>query len=400
MKTLISIGIAFSLVVAPLMELFSQERFVDPPSKYITSFPFRLLTGGVILIKAKVNEYADSLNFVLDTGSGGISLDSITVKEFNIPVVESDKTIKGIGGIRKVSFLYNASLKLPGLQVNDLNFHVNDYSLLTSVYGIKIDGIIGYSFLIRYVVNINYDSLKIKIFSRGEHLYPKGGQILNPMFTALPMQYITFVDNGKFAQRFYLDTGAGLNFLLSERYVRDSSVLRKKRKPPFTTQAEGVGGKTTMQVTTIREIRVGPYRFRRVPIFVFKDEYNVTNYPHLGGLLGNDLMRRFNVTLNYAEQEVHIIPNSHYRDDFDYAYHGLSMYYIDGKIIIDDVVPGSPADKAGFKKDDLVIAVNNDVSGNIQAYKTLLQEIGVKINFVILREGKAIALSMKPISIL
>jgi hypothetical protein len=48
----------------------------------------------------------------------------------------------------------------------------------------------------------------------------------------------------------------------------------------------------------------------------------------------------------------------------------------------------------------LVIAVNNDVSGNIQAYKTQLQEIGVKINFVVLRDGKAIALSMKPISIL
>ena len=400
MKTFIYIGIVFSLALMPFKGMFAQEQFIEPPSKYITSFPFRLLTGGVILIKAKVNDYADSLNFVLDTGSGGISLDSITVKEFNIPVVESDKTIKGIGGIRKVSFLYNASLKLPGLQVNDLNFHVNDYNLLTSVYGIKIDGIIGYSFLIRYIVNINYDSLRINIYSRGEHTYPRGGQILNPMFTALPMQYITFVDNGKFAQRFYLDTGAGLNFLLSESYVRDSSVLRKKRKPPLTTQAEGVGGKTTMHVTTIREIRVGPYRFRKVPIFIFKDEYNVTNYPHLGGLLGNDLMRRFNVTLNYVEQEIHIIPNSHYRDDFDYAYHGLSMYYIDGKIMVDDVVPGSPAEKAGFQKDDLVIAVNNDVSGNIQAYKTQLQEIGVKINFVVLRDGKAIALSMKPISIL
>jgi hypothetical protein len=243
MKTFIYIGIVFSLALMPFKGMFAQEQFIEPPSKYITSFPFRLLTGGVILIKAKVNDYADSLNFVLDTGSGGISLDSITVKEFNIPVVESDKTIKGIGGIRKVSFLYNASLKLPGLQVNDLNFHVNDYNLLTSVYGIKIDGIIGYSFLIRYIVNINYDSLRINIYSRGEHTYPRGGQILNPMFTALPMQYITFVDNGKFAQRFYLDTGAGLNFLLSESYVRDSSVLRKKRKPPLTTQAEGVGGK-------------------------------------------------------------------------------------------------------------------------------------------------------------
>jgi hypothetical protein len=378
----------------------AQEQFVDPPSKFITSFPFKLLTGGVILLKAKVNNYPDSLNFVLDTGSGGISLDSSTVIEFKIPVVESDKTIKGIGGIRKVSFLYDAALNLPGLQVDKLNFHVNDYSLLTSVYGIKIDGIIGYSFFSKYIVNINYDSLLIKVFSIGEYKYPSGGHLLNPMFTALPIQTMRFTDNGKFYNRFYLDTGAGLNFLLSEQYVIDSNVLKKRRKQPLLTQAEGVGGRTNMRITTVNEVKLGPYRFRKVPTYLFKDENNITNYPYLGGLIGNDLLRRFNATFNYVKQEVHIIPNSHYRDDFDYAYHGLSLYYIDKQIVVDDVVPGSPADKAGFKKDDVILALNNDISNNIQVYKTMMQEIGVKMNFVILRESKALELSMKPISIL
>lgn len=378
----------------------AQEQFVDPPSKLISSFPFKLLTGGVILLKAKVNNYPDSLNFVLDTGSGGISLDSNTVAEFKIPVVESGKTIKGIGGIRKVSFLYNAVLKLPGLEVDRLNFHVNDYSLLTSVYGIKIDGIIGYSFFSKFIVNINYDSLLIKVFSIGEYKYPSGGHILNPMFTALPIQTMRFTDKKKFYNRFYLDTGAGLNFLLSEQYVVDSNVLKKRRKQPLLTQAEGVGGRTNMRITIVDEVKLGPYRFRKVPTYLFKDENNITNYPYLGGLIGNDLLRRFNATFNYVKQEVHIIPNSHYRDDFDYAYHGLSLYYIDNQIVVDDVIPGSPADKAGFIKDDVILALNNDISNNIQMYKIMMQEIGVKMNFVILRNGKALQLSMKPISIL
>lgn len=378
----------------------AQEQFVDPPSKLISSFPFKLLTGGVILLKAKVNNYPDSLNFVLDTGSGGISLDSNTVAEFKIPVVESGKTIKGIGGIRKVSFLYNAVLKLPGLEVDRLNFHVNDYSLLTSVYGIKIDGIIGYSFFSKFIVNINYDSLLIKVFSIGEYKYPSGGHILNPMFTALPIQTMRFTDKKKFYNRFYLDTGAGLNFLLSEQYVVDSNVLKKRKKEPLLTQAEGVGGRTNMRITIVDEVKLGPYRFRKVPTYLFKDENNITNYPYLGGLIGNDLLRRFNATFNYVKQEVHIIPNSHYRDDFDYAYHGLSLYYIDNQIVVDDVIPGSPADKAGFIKDDVILALNNDISNNIQVYKIMMQEIGVKMNFVILRNGKALQLSMKPISIL
>lgn len=388
------------LLCTLFQNLQAQEQFVDPPSRFITSFPFKLLTGGIILLKAKVNNFPDSLNFVLDTGSGGISLDSFTVEEFKIPVVESDKTIKGIGGIRRVSFLYDATLKLPGLQVEKLNFHVNDYSLLTSVYGIKIDGIIGYSFLSKFIVNINYDSLLIKVYSVGDYKYPSAGHILNPMFTALPIQTLRFTDNHKYYSRFYLDTGAGLNFLLSERYVADSNVLKRRRKKPLTTQAEGVGGRTSMRITTVKEVKLGPYRFRKVPTYLFKDENNITNYPYLGGLVGNDLLRRFNTTLNYVKQEIHIVPNSHYRDDFDYAYHGLSLYYIDKQIVVDDVVPGSPADIAGFKKDDVILALNNDISNNIQTYKTMMQEIGVKMNFVILREGKAFELSMKPISIL
>jgi len=378
----------------------AQELFVEPPSTYITSFTFRMLNGGVILVKAGVNDYADSLNFILDTGSGGISLDSATVEDLAIPITPSEKTIKGIGGIRKVSFLNNATLKLPGLTVNNLNFHVNDYGILTSVYGIKIDGIIGYSFFSRYIVNINYDFLQINVFSKGDYRYPSSGFILYPMFTALPMQSLQFTDSRKFVQRFYLDTGAGLNFLLSESYLNDSAVLKKRRKPPVVTQAEGVGGKMSMRLTTIKQLKVGPYRFRWVPTFLFKDEYNVTNYPFVGGLLGNDILRRFNITFDYAKQQVHIVPNLHFKDEFDYAYSGLSIYFIDEKIVVDDVVPASPAEKAGFKKEDIIVAINNNTSNNIQAYKTIMQTLGQKLKFLVIRDGMPMMLSMKPRSIL
>lgn len=379
-----------------------QEQFIEanPASQYITSIPFTMLTGGVVLIRAKLNDYPDSLNFILDTGSGGISLDSTTVDEFNIPITPSDKTIRGIAGIKNVSFFYNGTLTFPGLKVEQLNFHVNDYEILSSVYGIRIDGIIGYSFFSRYIVNINYDESRIHVYTIGNYTYPKEGHVLRPMFTALPVQHIYFTDSKRFFQRFYLDTGAGLSFLLSERYAKDSAVLRDRKKQPFVTQAEGLGGKMSMRLTTIKEVKIGPYRFRRVPTLLFSDTYNVTSYPHLGGLIGNDLLRRFNITFNYTRQEVHLLPNSHFRDMFDYAYTGLSIYYIDGKIIVDDVVAGSPADKAGLKKDDVVIAVNNNMSNNIQVYKEMMQSLNEKIYMVISRDGKLMQIKMRPVSIL
>lgn len=71
--------------------VYAQEQFIEPPAKKITSFKFQLLTGGIIIVKAKLNNYPDSLQFLLDTGSGGISLDSMTVEKYSIPVVPSDK---------------------------------------------------------------------------------------------------------------------------------------------------------------------------------------------------------------------------------------------------------------------------------------------------------------------
>lgn len=392
--------LAFITVLAsPGLYVVGQKVVPDEPAKLITQFGFHQFSGGVLIIQARVNEYPDTLNFILDTGSGGISLDSTTVEYLSIPTTPSDRTIRGIAGIRKVNFLYNASLHLPGLSVDRLNFHVNDYEILSSVYGVKIDGIIGYSFFSRYIVHFDYDRLMLSVYSQGDFKYPRGGYTLNPILTTIPVISSVFRDNRKLNSRFYFDSGAGLCFLLSDGFTKDSMVLKPKKKP-FLTQAEGLGGKMDMRLTTVKEVRIGPFRFRNVPTYIFDDVYNVTSYPYLSGLIGNDLLRRFNVTLNYARGEIHLIPNSHYHSAFDYAYTGLGIYVIDGSIQVEDVIPGSPGEKAGFKSGDILVSVGNNFSNNIQAYKNLLQTPGKKIRIIIRRNDSLLELVLKPSSIL
>ncbi len=67
----------FPLVVLFFNQLSGQEEFIVP-SKYLTHLHFTQLTGGVILLRGHLVGYPDTLNFILDTGSGGISLDSST----------------------------------------------------------------------------------------------------------------------------------------------------------------------------------------------------------------------------------------------------------------------------------------------------------------------------------
>ena len=376
----------------------AQELLPQKEAEFITSFPFKQFSGGVMVIQARFANLPDSFNFILDTGSGGISLDSATCAEYKIPIKPSDTSITGIGGIRKVSFAFDQSLALPGLKVEHLNFHVNDYEILTSVYGEKVDGIIGYSFFSRYIVKINFDSNKIEIFSPGKIDYPRGGTLLHPAFTNLPIQWLNIKDKKKLGFNFYIDTGAGLCLLMSEKFAKDSAILLSKRKP-VVTQAEGMGGKLQMRLTVIKEVKIGPYRFRGVPVYLYTDDNNVTSYPFTGGLLGNDLLRRFNMILNYPNREIHISPNNHFFEDFDYAYTGLGIYQVNDKVIVEDVIKGSPADKAQFKVNDEVIAVEKNFSHNIQTYKNILQKPFVSIRVIISRAGVLQELIIYPVSI-
>ena len=379
--------------------LEAQEQFIEPPAKLLTSFGFRQLSGGVIMLNAQFANYPDTLNFILDTGSGGISLDSATVEYFGIIPTPSDLTILGIAGIRKVSFVYNQKLRLPGLTVESLNFHVNNYDILTAVYGEKVDGIIGYSVLSRYIFNINYDSLRIQIFSNGRMKYPRGGWLYEPVLRTLPVQSARIKDAVSTESRFLFDIGAGLCLMLNKEFVEDSNFLHKKRVL-FAKEAEGVGGKIDMHMTVIKELRMGPYRFRNVPVFIFDDQFNLTSYPYLNGIIGNDILRRFNLILNYAKKEFYFMTNSHFLDGFDYAYSGIELYYVDEKVILGDVAKGSPAEMAGLQEGDVVIGINNLIGQGLQVYKAALQAQNDKIKIIISRDGQLMEFNFKIKSIL
>ena len=380
-------------------KVLAQNDTEVPTSVLLTKFSFKLLTGGVVILKATVGDKPDSLSFVLDTGSGGISLDSATVDYLQLPAVESDRTIRGIAGIRKVKFVRNLTLHLPGLETNNLDFHINDYEILTNVYGVRIDGIIGYSFLSRYIVKIDYDVNMLEVWTPGAIKYPRQGYLMKPIINSLPIFKATVKDGISVDGSFYFDTGAGLCLLMSEDFANDKKVIKKGRKMTLT-QAEGLGGKKTMMVTTVKQVKFGPFKFRKVPAHIFKDEFNVTAYPVLGGLLGNDLFRRFNIVLNYSKKEIHLLPNTHFNEAFDYSYTGMGIYFINGDVIVEDVLAGSPAEHAGIKIGDRILAIDKNFTNNIQAYKNLLQTTGSKLNLVIIRDGLPLTITLKVKSIL
>lgn len=372
-------------------------------AKLITAIPFKEFTGGVLVLRAALDSLPDSLNFILDTGSGGISLDSTTCAKYGIKVEASDRYIRGIGGIRRLFFAKDKTLLLPGLRVDSLNFHISNYAFISSVYGEKIDGIIGYSFLKDYIVQVNYDSMKLYVYHPGHFTYSKVGQLLKPLIQNIPVIPSVTYNRKAVDTHLYFDMGAGLCLMLSNRFMEDSCLFctpKQRRHKFIKTEAQGLIGKIEMTQTVLEGYRIGKYYFRKVPVYLFDDVSNVTNYPSLGGLVGNDLLRRFNVTLNYPKNEIYISPNKTFGDPFDYSYTGLVMYFIDGHVEVTEIIKDSPAEKAGFKEGDRIMAINNNFSNNIQAYREQLKATGSKVNVIVMRDGQVIEIKLGIKSIL
>jgi C-terminal processing protease CtpA/Prc len=93
-------------------------------------------------------------------------------------------------------------------------------------------------------------------------------------------------------------------------------------------------------------------------------------------------------------------PNKRFREPFDYSYTGLGIYLVGNEVVVEDVIEGSPGEKAGFKPGDVIYAINKDFSKNIQAYKTLLQNPGAKLKILIMRGEKLLFLTLQVRSIL
>lgn len=388
-KTIFHVIVLCLLFLTPALAQETDDAAEEPEARLLTRFPFKQYYGGVVVISAKLNNFPDTLQFLLDTGSAGISLDTATCIDLGLKLTPSDKIVRGLVASKNISFAADNTLHLPGLRIDSLDFHVNNYELISQVYGIQIDGIMGYSVLSKFIFQVDYDKEEISIWSKGRFKYPRGGHMLKPNLTYIPV-ISSPLRSGKHNvnHRYYFDTGAGMCLLLSTQFVKDSSLLVKRKAKVIPTEAQGLGGKMQMYITTMNEFRIGSYNFRNVPTYLFDDVTNITSYPSLAGMIGNDLLRRFNLTLNYAKKEIHLMPNTHFRDQFDYSYTGLIIYLIDNRIEVTDVIRNSPAEKAGFKPGDFVLAINNNFTSNLQIYRDILKNIGTRPTLLIMRDGE------------
>jgi hypothetical protein len=240
-------------------------------------------------------------------------------------------------------------------------------------------------------VEVDYDATLIHLHDVNSYRPPEGSTCFATTFTyGIPVieAEISMDGTAEIPVKLMVDTGAVqlLLFTWADRSIRIPSELLAGRDRVL---AKGFTGTVLGSTGRIAHLELGPYVLRHV-ITSFPDSAAWGSALALGqhGMLGNDGLRRFFVTFDYAHNQIHLKPNDQLEKPFETDMTGMLWEpAAGGSMAVIDVVPDSPAAEGGIEKGDVIVALDRGPVkelGWVNVEKLLMQE-GVAVHLTILR---------------
>lgn len=368
-------------------------------------------SANLMIVPATVNGV--EMNFILDTGSArSVIFDFVGIDSLN---VKKGKVVKykGAGSEDFFEAYYSPH------NVIKIGSHIynNDAEILMIInastdfkqrLGVDVNGIIGADFFKQLMVYMDYEKERITVFKQDVKL-PR--RIRKSVFTSLqlhknkPYLKSTVVnDKTSYHTNVLIDTGSSDSLWL---YSIDSTLFDHPYKGFEDYLGYGLSGDIYGFRSKIDRLKIAGHELEK-PTTSFpkiSDSIKLKNKSQLTlnvkGSIGGEVLRRFNVFMDYKKERALFMANSSFKEGFYYNMSGLQLKiqgvrltvslksgerrYDDNKLVGDaafstssvktykiipnmvvaDVREGSPAYLAGIRKEDLVIEVNGKNGKNL-----------------------------------
>ncbi len=239
--------------------------------------------------------------------------------------------------------------------------------------GVRIDGMLGYQFLARFLTTIDYANAKLTLAMPGLAPATEPGSAAIPFYIDGRIPRIAIGVDGVTTSA-EVDTGNRAGLELSAPFLAAHAAIAALARTAPGVAGFGVGGPVVARLGRIPSLQIGPYAIANsVASFgyqnagVFGDPFNPAN-------VGGAIWRRFDLTFDYAHQQLLLARNAAFNEPFSYDRSGLFLIDSDGAYTVLDVLPGSPAAAAGVAKGDVLLAINGAPASaqSLAALRTLL----------------------------
>lgn len=185
------------------------------------------------------------------------------------------------------------------------------------------DGIIGLSLLKRYKVGIlpvsglmifcNYDE-PLKLPDMVELPLIAGNGVLG---TELSMK----ADACTYAGTFMLDTGFGGTVNISSKYSEKHQLSSKLKKIGNTASTDGTGTSGETYLVTVPRTLFAGESLPLLPCQMDEDSSNSAYTEVFDGIIGYDILKRFNMIFDFNNSKLHIAPNFDFFSPFTFIKH-------------------------------------------------------------------------------
>ena len=373
-------------------------RYLKTPG--LARLPFEYQARHVWL-RASVNG-GPPADFIFDTGASITVIDSAYAAKIGLQT-EGLQQGQGAGATGSASFAVLSSLEVAaadgdGIGVKDARVAVLSVNTTLAPYFWRdCAGVIGFDFINRFVNEIDFDGRVLTLHD------PKTFQHAGPG-TAIPMTLaghtpvVTLKLDGGITGDFRVDVGSGSTVDLHTPFVAKNGLLAKAGRG-VELMGGGFGGMFTTRMVRMKKLEIGPYSWADPLVSLSRATAGAFTSEDYAGNIGNRLLERFKVTLDYERRQMWLEPGRLYARRDPMSRSGIQLVRHADTVTVATVLVGSAAEKAGLAAGDVVTALDGKpiLGLGYEGVAAILDESaeGSVHTLAIVRAGKATQVKLR-----
>ncbi|MCF8236766.1 MAG: aspartyl protease family protein [Saprospiraceae bacterium] len=358
-------AVALILCLISLLRLHSQPANTPPilvmPGK-VVRVPFHYENGFIVV--NILFQHILPLRFIIDTGAEYTILTQKAVSDLLKMTYDREYSMMGsdMRTVIEALLVRDVDLEIRHIQLlhRDILVTKEDYFQINYFTGSPIHGILGADILSRFVIRIDYKRQLIDFIDPAAFDVERGYEEIpmtlyrNKPFLHLATKIHENTDPLPF--KYLLDTGAALPLLL---LTNSHPAIHLPDHVIQGILGMGLGGFLTGAIGRVQQVHLATFPINNL-VGSFQDVSLYPDTTHLQGrhgILGNLVLDRFDLILDYPRERVFVRPNDNYSDPFPVDRSGLfliSSGFDLSTIMVQDVIPGSPAFFAGIRPGDII----------------------------------------------
>lgn len=317
------------------------------------SVPFELFRENRIILNGSVN--GNETPIILDSGAGVTTIDRDFAKKIGLKKGMSI-TAQGVGGVQQAELVQDVTVEVGNLKLSGVSVAVIDLDAVEKAIGRPMPVILGRELFTNSVVGLDFDK-RILTLSPAINFAAPAGATEVKLKREGTLHYLPISVDGQPPVEAALDLGNGGALSLSKEYHEKVPALAKL---PFAIGLSGgVGGLHETKRVTMPKVEIGGFTFSNVPT----DLGSVADGPYQDRAnAGIQLFKQFHLTLDLGHDRLWLKPTGR-EPVFTKDRAGMFLMLEDDHFNVMHVTPGSPAERAGLKKGDKLIAVGGEKVG-------------------------------------